>query len=416
MNAPPPPAGEPVTPVDGSSAPDARELADYLAGQDPQDLQAALWVVRRHDGLSSEEETELEVWLADHPARRARLDQLAGISGQLDDLPTAEVSALKAALPQAPAGRQPHPPERDPAPTLSQGPGAEPGQRQAPPSERLRHTGVRSAERRGWMAAWGRSVQLGAMTAFAAMLVGAGWLGWHAWHAWHEHATFQQRFATLRGQQLTAALPDGSTLRLDTATELEVVIDGHTREIRMAQGQAFFDIKPDRARPLRLTTGRWHITVLGTRFSVRHTQSGLNAGGMTVVVDDGRVRVEPMASRGDPGTMEESQSVELSAGQRLVVDPRARLAGVVVDADAGSDAWRDSRIVLNDALLGDALAEFERYADTNLVIRDSRVAQLRLNGSFDLRRASAFTEILPQALPVRLKSHPGGKTEVLPLD
>jgi transmembrane sensor len=75
-------------------------------------------------------------------------------------------------------------------------------------------------------------------------------------------------------------------------------------------------------------------------------------------------------------------------------------------------AWRAGRVVLNDTPLGDAVAEFERYFDTGLVVPDPAVAALRLNGSFDLRQAGAFKRALPEVLPVRLQTRADGKTEV----
>src|SRR3990167_2309568 len=70
--------------ADSAVATEAREWGDYLAGQDPLAVEAAVWAARRQDGLSAEEEATLQAWLAGDPARGARLDQLTDVPGQLD--------------------------------------------------------------------------------------------------------------------------------------------------------------------------------------------------------------------------------------------------------------------------------------------------------------------------------------------
>ena len=58
------------------------------------------------------------------------------------------------------------------------------------------------------------------------------------------------------------------------------------------------------------------------------------------------------------------------------------------------------------------MAQFERYGDTGLVIRDPDVAAMRVKGSVDTRQAADFGAALPLVLPVRLRQH-GGVTEIV---
>ena len=252
-----------------------------------------------------------------------------------------------------------------------------------------------------------------AAAGLATVVLTGGWLGWNHWQ---QQPTFTQSFATARGQQLTARLPDGSTLRLDTATRLNVTLYRQRREVVLPHGQAMFEVQADGARPFHVLAGPMRITVLGTRFSVRHLQHGADAGRIKVVVEEGRVRVA-RAAVGSHGLAEEigagSDGVLLTAGQAAVADAEGRIATITATELSAALAWRDGRVVLNDTPLADAVAEFERYVDTGLVITDPAVAALRLNGSFDLRQASVFKRALPQALPVRLQARPDGKTEVV---
>lgn len=391
--------------ADGAALAEARELADHLAGQDPLDAAAAVWAARRQDGLSAPEEAELQAWLAGDPGRGARLDRLAGVLGQLDQLPPDDVAALRAAQASASAPSGPVPRSSAPAGTRD--------------SAGTRTHAPRQPARRRWLAAGARWLPRAAMAGTVALLAGGGWMGWNHWQ---QQPTFVQNFVTQRGQQITATLPDGTRLQLDTATQLDVAVHRDRRVVRLRQGQALFDVKPDATRPFHVLAGATRITVVGTRFSVRLTARGLASAGVRVVVEEGRVQVARTAQPGGamgPDTAvpaAEGEALALSAGQSAVADARGHWSAVTTSESTGATAWREGRIVLNDTPLRDAVDEFERYMDTGLVIDDPRVAALRLNGSFDLRQLDAFQRALPRALPVRLRSRSDGKTEVLAAD
>ncbi|MBK1687643.1 FecR family protein [Rubrivivax gelatinosus] len=364
-------------------APDPREHDGQPAAARTLEEDAALWAVRRQDGLTAQEEAELQDWLAGDPERGARLGQLTALWGRLGDLPADEVSALKASS--------------TPAPSAMQGP---------PPMKR-------SWARASRPAAGGRWLAQAALAGLTAMALGGGWLGFGYWQ---QQPRFVQALTTARGQQISATLPDASALQLDTATRLDVAYYRDRREARLARGQALFQVTPDAARPFHVFAGPMRITVVGTRFSVRHTQDGPSPGQVSVVVEEGHVRVarireDTTAQRGFAAG--EPDSVDLVAGQAAVADAQGRIGTVTRTSAATAAAWRRGRLVLDDTPLAAAVAEFERYGDTGIVITNPAVAALRLNGSFDLQQVGVFKRALPQALPVRLRALPDGRTEVV---
>ena len=152
------------------------------------------------------------------------------------------------------------------------------------------------------------------------------------------------------------------------------------------------------------------VTVIGTRFSVRHTHSGIDADKTVVAVASGRVRVEPRdaSARSDARPLARTgEAVELIAGQAIVADDRGRIGPVASLSPATVGAWKAGRISVTDTPLVQVLAEFERYGQTGLVVRDPAVAALRLGGSVDVRDLRAFAQALPSLLPVRLVRRDG---------
>ena len=187
--------------------------------------------------------------------------------------------------------------------------------------------------------------------------------------------------------------------------------------MRLPEGQAQFAVQSDPQKPFHVLAGTVRVTVVGTRFSVRHTSTGLDQGGVSVNVTEGRVRV----AQTDGGTddkeiqatpKDDASAVLLTAGQAIAADSEGHL-GAITPSPGAEASWREGRVSFNDVPLAQVLAEFERYGPTRMVVRDPQVARLRVHGSFDLRRLDAFALALPQVLAVRLKPTDTGQMEIV---
>jgi transmembrane sensor len=392
-------AGHPV-----EQGADEREFEAFAQEQNPLDLEAATWVTRRRSGLNAEGEAELRAWLEADPSHAQAFEDMDATFGDVQQLPDGDVAQLKAALPERGAATPPAPPHaHNPVTSLPRRP-------------RL----VRS----GWSTAV--TDVLGLLrplmpqftaAALAVVMLGGGWMGWSHWQ---QQPVFEQSFATERGQQLKVALPDateqalarGSTLQLDTETRAQVRLYRDRREVHMHSGQAMFAVHSDAQRPLHVYAGALRITVVGTRFSVRHTGTGLDAGQTVVSVEEGRVRVENSTPRADRSAKPEdgaavatdpvSPAVELTAGQAVAADAQGHMGPVATLTASAIAPWRDGRISFDQTPLSQAIAEFERYGHTGLVVLDPAVGALPVGGSYSLRQWRQFAETLPQVLPVRL--------------
>jgi transmembrane sensor len=324
------------------------------------DNEALDWFVRFSDAPhTAHTDAAFQRWLAGHPDRQAAFARWQADWRQMDAFPLAGVEQLRRQLAQ------------DQAAAAARAPAAPPAR-----------------PRRGWSAL----LPQGALAALVLSL--AGGVAYLAWNQWQQQPVFAQSFETESGQQLNVQLPDGSALRLDTATRVEVRLYRQRREVRLPQGQAMFEVQGDSARPFHVLAGNTRVTVVGTRFAVRHT----DAGPVRVAVEEGRVRVAAL-DRPD-------SAVLLTAGQQL--------AGGVVAAVASSciAPWRDGRITLDNMPLSQAVAEFERYGPTRLVVYDPAVAALRISVTFDPLRLANFRQALVKVLPVRLQES-GMLTEIV---
>lgn len=395
MNAPPSHRA-PASPHE--SAADERELAQFEAAQDPRDLEAATWAARRRNGMSAADKAGLKAWLDADPANADALQDMEEILGQVQQLPEEEVASLRAALPAGPMHTAPA---------------------TAPPTLAAPSPAVPAPLR--WLQGLLTLVPQAAAAAVAFALVGGGWMGWEHWRAL---PTFEQAYKTARGQQLSVGLPDlrdaasrGTTLQLDTATQVQARLYRDRREVLLQDGQAMFNVAADTDRPFHVRAGQLRITVVGTRFSVRHTSSGVGAGQTVVSVEEGHVRVATLgpgdgAPAADAPAAADTASVELTAGQMVSADADGHLGPVASVAPTAIAPWRSGRISFDQTPLAQAVAEFERYGRTGLVVSDPTVAALPVGGSYSVRQFQRFADTLPQLLPVRLVAH-GESTEVV---
>jgi transmembrane sensor len=379
--------------TDAQDEADVREFENYVRSQDPVQVKAALWATRRTEGLDAASEAEFQDWLRADPEYADAYEEMAKSFDPVRELPDDKVQSLKEGLRQdAPMG----PPVQELAanPVHVAGPTVRPVIRQPQPA---------SPGRRAWMIGLGRFFPQAATAMAVVAMVSGGWMGWDHWRS---QPTFAKNYATERGQRLDIQLPDGSTLQLDAATQAEVRLYHARREVRLLEGQALFAVHANPQQPFDVLAGAVRVTVVGTRFSVRHTRAGLDAGKTVMAVESGRVRVARAAS---PSMQADDAAgrVELTADQSVTADETGRLQPVVSIPPGSVASWRNGRISFNDTPLAEALAELERYGDTGLVVRDPAVGALRLGGSFNVRESSAFAQALPSLLPVRLERRNG---------
>ena len=265
----------------------------------------------------------------------------------------------------------------------------------------------------GGSAAFPRRKFLKPAFATAAVVAVAGSAALLSWRQWQAQPLFTQTFRTERGQQTEVSLPDGSRLRLDTATQLEVAYFRRHREVRLVEGQAVFSVQTDVQRPFHVLAGAVQVSVVGTRFSVRHTPQLPGADGVRVCVEEGKVHVTRAGMPADDSQQSPSDAVLLAAGQQVQADTLGKLAPVVALPDEGMAPWRNHRVSFVNTPLAQAIAELDRYGNTGLLVRHPVVAAMRLSGTFDPRDAQTLRRILPAALPVRLVDR-GTHLEVLP--
>ncbi|MGB6310324.1 MAG: FecR domain-containing protein, partial [Steroidobacteraceae bacterium] len=198
-----------------------------------------------------------------------------------------------------------------------------------------------------------------------------------------------EQYATDVGEQRTVTLADNSTLSLNTATQIRVRYSRAVRSIEILSGEAMFSVTHDGTRPFEVHALRGTTTATGTQFDVQ-------ISGMTTAVSvlEGTVTVRPTDSR------EGGNSTQISAGQ--AVDYKDGATSALRSADAGKvRGWLAQRIVFSNLTLAEALADYNRYIKSPIVLADASLGTRRINGVFRIGDETAFLDALEQGLHMK---------------
>ncbi|MFA5495060.1 MAG: FecR domain-containing protein [Porticoccaceae bacterium] len=195
-------------------------------------------------------------------------------------------------------------------------------------------------------------------------------------------------YRTAIGGSAQATLSDGSLLRLDTASAVDIRYGDQLREILLHSGEIHITTAPDAAgRPFIVHTRHGSIRALGTAFLVRSDDRQARLGVLRHAVEI-RLAERP----GQPTRLDAGQQVHFTRWRAETPQP----------LPAGADAWTRRLLVVSDWPLRQFLDELSRYHRGRLSCDDA-VAGLRISGAFHLDDIHAVLGNLTATLPIRVR-------------
>jgi transmembrane sensor len=189
-------------------------------------------------------------------------------------------------------------------------------------------------------------------------------------------------------------LDDGSMVFLDAASAIAVRYSTARRQIELLAGRAYFEVMPSTERPFDVLVDDLTVTVTGTAFDVRSspdTTAVAVASGTVEVVPNDRSRTAMILRRGD----------------RLEVERRSGRVSTATIEPADVAAWRDRRLVVDNARLGEVVEELARFYPGVVMMRDRALADRPVSGVFDLGQPF-------EALQAAVRTHGGSVVRITP--
>ncbi|ANI79180.1 FecR family protein [Sphingobium sp. EP60837] len=192
-------------------------------------------------------------------------------------------------------------------------------------------------------------------------------------HASLDHFTVASAIGEIR----SVALPDGSSILLDTNSEVQVSFTATDRRLRLVRGRARFKVAHEQ-RPFNVAAGAGTVTARGTIFDVRLAEGGK----VSVALLRGAVDVTVASS----GVISRQR---LRPGEQTAFAPRLEAPRPIADHEP--NLWTQAKGEFHDEPLIDVVTEANRYADLPIEIGDVETERLRVSGIFSLKNTKALS-------------------------
>jgi len=210
-----------------------------------------------------------------------------------------------------------------------------------------------------------------------------------AWYLWTSSAP---DYKTPVGGTASVPVADGSQVTLNTNSAIRVSLSTTERHVQLDQGEAYFEVAKDPARPFVVSAGSKRVVAVGTKFSVRRLGNDIR-----VSVTEGKVRIEE-----EPFLAGAQESMSLVAAGNVA---STQEGSILVQRESLAEveeslSWRNGYLTFREDTLRDAVAEVNRYNSRKIVIEDPAVGIIRLSGKFRTTEYEAFVRLLEGGFPI----------------
>ena len=220
----------------------------------------------------------------------------------------------------------------------------------------------------------------------AALVLAAG-----VWWLAAGRSNGPQRYVTAAARQQQIALKDGSVVNLNVSSEVSVRLTPNERRVTLASGEAHFAVARDTARPFIVTAAGVSVRAVGTAFSVR-----VGDAGVEVLVTEGKVEVAREAA---VISVPAAAPAHLVAGERTTVPRSAPVTTATVEQMSpevlsAAVRWHSQMMTFSNLPLWDAVVLFNRRNDTQIVLLDEKLGAQKIGGTFAADQVEAFVRLL----------------------
>ena len=187
-------------------------------------------------------------------------------------------------------------------------------------------------------------------------------------------------------------LSDGSRIWMEPGTRVALHYSDAARDITVLEGGVFIEVAKDASRPLRIQLDQMTAIAVGTAFSASKW-----GGYARVEVSEGTVDLQDRKTR----------LARLTAGRAAWQDADGDMHYANVTPDRVAP-WRAGRWIVDDMPVEELLARISPLLDDLTFVRDPRLGDITVSGSFDLSKPQSAHDALLAAYGLEERAFPGG--------
>ena len=216
-------------------------------------------------------------------------------------------------------------------------------------------------------------------------------------------------YATAIGKQTTIALADGSSVELNTNSQIKVDFNPQERAVYLLQGEAYFVVEKNPRKPFRVYAGKGRAQAIGTAFSVYLVKDNVD-----IVVTEGEVALavvgagqghasEPLETN-DGHSLSTIGVLKAGEGATLLLAEQDRnvyhqtknqlLRPIPPKLLEQRHDWRSGLISFRGESLEYVLAEISRYTKLSIEISDPELKSIRIGGQFRIGYIQEMFDVL----------------------
>lgn len=191
-----------------------------------------------------------------------------------------------------------------------------------------------------------------------------------------------------RSNTLALVLQDQSEIMLNRNSSIEYSNDYNLTERRVSlNGDAFFEVSPDKQKPFIVEAGDIEVKVLGTAFYIDSRNSSNN---IEVFVKHGKVSV----------TEASGKSVILTAGEKAIYSKTSKTLNEAQNQNLNFDSWKTKSLVFEQTPLEEVIKTINKTYYTNLTIENDTIKSIPLTASYQNKSLNAVLKILSESLDI----------------
>jgi transmembrane sensor len=195
-----------------------------------------------------------------------------------------------------------------------------------------------------------------------------------------------QVFKTDKAEQHQHILADGSSINLNANTSLNIAFTEEKRLVTFTQGEAYFNVAPNKQRPFKINTPHGAIQVVGTAFNIDQDDKSVE-----IKVYEGVVKVSNASG----------QHLYITQGQKVFLSTRGALSKVDTFNSTLPEDWMLGMLQANNMTLEQIISRLNRYS-TNVISLDTKLNNKKVTSSFTLSNISQSVLLLAELYDLAL--------------
>ena len=193
-------------------------------------------------------------------------------------------------------------------------------------------------------------------------------------------------------------LPDGTVVTLNAGAVLSCPpkFSGDFRNVTL-EGQGWFEVAHDKAKPFIIASGNARIQVVGTSFFV-NTRTLNNT--KEIILASGKVKVYYENSPSKLSFLSPGDKAEFTADGNAII--------TTSNEDPNYLAWKTKHMVFSNTRLNEVVEVLIQVYHTNILISDNRLSDSRISATFDKQSLESVLNVLKATLDLQIRNTGAG--------